>query len=66
MFPSKPIDLTNLKINGVPIKGKTSLSVVPFPKTHECPKCCRVLAVAEVIERYCAHCGDIDPREVRI
>jgi Zn finger protein HypA/HybF involved in hydrogenase expression len=42
------------------------LTTTTVPKTHECPKCSRVLAVAEVIERYCAHCGDIDPREVRI
>ncbi|MBB2841436.1 UNVERIFIED_ORG: hypothetical protein GGE64_005219 [Rhizobium etli] len=37
-----------------------------FPKTHECPECRRVLAVAEVIERYCAHCGNITPEEVRL
>ncbi|MDO3434359.1 hypothetical protein QWJ46_16890 [Rhizobium sp. CBN3] len=34
--------------------------------THECPECRRVLAIAEVIERYCAHCGNIAPREVNL
>ncbi|RFB95199.1 hypothetical protein B5K11_09610 [Rhizobium leguminosarum bv. trifolii] len=36
------------------------------PVTHECPRCRRVLAVAEVIERYCAHCGNVTPEEVRL
>jgi hypothetical protein len=35
-------------------------------RTHVCPKCDRVLAIAEVIERYCAHCGDVQPEEVRL
>ncbi|APO74245.1 hypothetical protein AM571_CH01410 [Rhizobium etli 8C-3] len=32
---------------------------------YECPKCGHVLAIAEIVERYCAKCGDIEPREVR-
>ncbi|MGO6707627.1 hypothetical protein [Rhizobium johnstonii] len=38
----------------------------PSSKTHECPECRRVLAIAEVIERYCAHCGNVTPREVNL
>lgn len=38
----------------------------PSLKTHECPECRRVLAIAEVIERYCAHCGNVSPREVSL
>ncbi|NEI89534.1 hypothetical protein GR248_01760 [Rhizobium leguminosarum] len=43
----------------------TVQSVITSDRTHECPRCQRVLAVAEVIERYCAHCGDVAPKEVR-
>lgn len=34
-------------------------------KTHVCPRCDHVLAIAEVVEKYCAACGDVEPREVR-
>lgn len=44
----------------------SSRSAVFGARTHVCPKCDRVLAIAEVIERYCAHCGDIQPEEVRL
>lgn len=34
-------------------------------KAHVCPRCDNVLAIAEVVEKYCAKCGDVEPCEVR-
>lgn len=35
-------------------------------KTHVCPCCDHVLAITEVVEKYCAKCGDVEPHEVRL
>lgn len=38
----------------------------PDRQTHyACPMCFRALSFAEIIEKYCAACGDIAPQEVR-
>lgn len=37
----------------------------PFQPYSTCPKCERVLSIAEVIERHCERCGQTEPQEVR-
>jgi len=48
--------MRDLNRNDVPVTSS---------KTHVCQSCDHVLSIGEFAEKYCAKCGDINPREVQ-